>query len=105
MGKQWPGSGAGHRHCFCFHCTRVWGAECSHTASNCVDPGIQQVRRTVDSNSGEVLQIGHIDQKAYIAWLSSSRAPCPPTVFPGGDRVLGATRQGQLGMEEKSVLK
>lgn len=106
--KQWPGSGASvrtHRHCFCFHCTREWGTACSHRASNCDDPGIQQVRRTVNPEGIEVLELGFIDQKAYIAWIKSSWAACPPTRFPGGDVIYGATRQGQLGMEDKAALK
>jgi len=103
--KQWPGGGigGGHRHCFCFHCTRVWGGSgCSH-ALRCDDPGIQQVRR-IASAEGEVLEIGFIDAKQYIDWVQARRSICPPTVFRRGE-VLGATRQGMLGMEDRAVLK
>uniref|UniRef100_A0A7S2AML3 Uncharacterized protein n=1 Tax=Alexandrium andersonii TaxID=327968 RepID=A0A7S2AML3_9DINO len=103
--KQWPGSGSGHRHCFCFHCARPWGnnnGQCNHS-QRCTDPGIQQVRRTADGQGGEKLEIGFIDAAAYIRWIQSGRS-CPPTVFPSG-RVQGETRQGQLGMEDRAALQ
>lgn len=102
--KQWPGSGHGHRHCFCFHCTKVWGAAngCNHS-NRCADPGIQQVRRTADGQGSEKLEVGFVDAAAYISWVNGGRS-CPPTVFPSG-RVQGATRQGQLGMEDRAVLQ
>jgi len=104
--KQWPGSGHGHRHCFCFHCTMTWGSSagnCSHQV-RCSDPGIQQVRQTNDGQGSQKLEIGFIDGDAYIAWVTG-RGPCPPTVFPNGHRIHGQTRQGQLGMEDREVLR
>jgi len=99
--KQWPGNSIGHRHCFCFHCTTKWGhgpGQCNHSVK-CHDPGIQQVRKISDGCGGEKLEIGFINGKAYIAWVRSG-SRCPPTVFPGGVKVLGETRQGQLGLED-----
>jgi len=104
--KQWPGGGAGHghRHCFCFHCTTIWGSAggCNHQC-RCTDPGIQQVRRVKGSNDDESLELGFIQGKAYVDWVKGGRT-CPPTVFPTS-QVLGLTRQGILGMEDRTVLK
>jgi len=102
--KQWP-SGSGHRHCFCFHCTSVWGSGCNHS-TRCADPGIQQVRRSTESDGNAILEIGFIDGEAYINWVQGRSSTCPPTVFRGGShQVLGATRQGILGLENREVLK
>lgn len=105
--KQWPGGGAGsgHRHCFCFHCTRNWGpGGCDHS-QRCQDPGIQQVRCAKGADNSSVLEVGYIDAKAYIDWVNGKSSTCPPTTFPTGQPVLGATRQGMLGMEDRNVLK
>merc|ERR1711920_481470 len=110
--KQWPGSASAHRHCFCFHCTSIWGHQrglCNHQVQ-CVDCGIQQVRKTSDGAGSEMLEIGFIDAAAYIAWVKGANA-CPPTKFPAtsvrssAEQVLGSTRQGQLGMENRAELK
>lgn len=103
--KQWPGSTSQHRHCFCFHCTAKWGSRdgCNHGVQ-CSDPGIQQVRRMNDGRGAEMLQIGFIDGPAYVAWVRGART-CPPTVFPDGAQVRGDTRQGQLGMEDRTALR
>jgi len=102
--KQWPGTRNAHRHCFCFHCTRTWGSghdnTCTHSVQ-CRDPGIQQVR-TITGADGLSLEIGFIDAEAYKNWVRG-RGQCPPTRFPTGS-VLGLTRQGNLGMEDKNVL-
>mmetsp|Transcript_23092 Transcript_23092/g.58918 ORF Transcript_23092/g.58918 Transcript_23092/m.58918 type:complete len:220 (-) Transcript_23092:38-697(-) len=123
--KMWPGSAHGHRHRFCFHCTAPWasvpdgGGGCSH-ATRCRDPGIQQVRRATDSKNNEVLEIGFINGKDYIDWVSGgtsstsflglgsrqSTPPCPPTCFRGNtEQVQGKTRQGQLGLEDVEMLR
>jgi len=112
--KQWPGGGAstaGHRHCFCFHCCAVWGRDCDHS-KRCRDPGIQQVRKntTLDGSESK-LEVGYIDAQAYIAWIKGTRSVCPPTVFGASglfsrsEQVVGLTRQGLLGLEDKSYLK
>eukprot|EP00913_Durusdinium_trenchii_P016858 g15848.t1 len=96
--KQWPGSGSGHRHCFCWHCTRNWATgECSHSVA-CADPGVQQVRRTSDGSGSEKLEIGYVDAQAYIDWVNTG-LNCPDTIF-AASRVLGPTRQGMLGLED-----
>ncbi|OLQ01109.1 hypothetical protein AK812_SmicGene16191 [Symbiodinium microadriaticum] len=96
--KQWPGTMAAHRHCFCWHCTRKWNVECSH-ATVCQDPGIQQVRRTTDGEGSEKLEIGFVNAQAYIQWIGTG-LDCPDTLFAGGaGRIRGATRQGLLAME------
>lgn len=104
--KQWPGGGAGsgHRHCFCFHCTRIWGGPggCDHS-QRCSDPGIQQVRKTQGPDGNTTLELGHIDGQAYIDWINGRRRDCPPTIFRDG-QVLGNTRQGVLGLEDKRML-
>jgi len=105
--KQWPGGGAtatGHKHCFCFRCTRVWGAGgCDHN-QKCADPGIQQVRRITGGDGMAVLEQGFIPGQAYIDWVKGTSTACPDTTFPSG-KVLGATRQGILGMEDRAVLR
>jgi len=104
--KQWPGTRSAHRHCFCFHCTRPWGSgnggTCTHSVQ-CSDPGIQQVRAKVGADGGHFLEIGFIDAEAYKKWVQN-RGNCPPTRFPMGT-MLGATRQGNLGMEDKRMLQ
>lgn len=100
--KQWPGSGTGHRHCFCWHCTKKWGTDCSHSV-NCNDPGLQQVRRCSDGSGSEKLEIGFVDAQAYIAWIRTGEN-CPDTIFENS-RILGLTRQGQLKMEDRDTLK
>jgi len=101
--KHWPGSQAGHRHSFCFHCQWKWGTQCNHS-TRCVDPGIQQVRRTTTDDGNEVLEIGFVNGEQYIKWIQK-KGSCPDTTFSDGTRVLGATRQGQLGMEDRAALK
>jgi len=111
--KQWPGSGQGHRHTYCWNCTTKWGPgpdECSHSRI-CSDPGVQQIRRTKDRSGAEMLQIGFVDGQAYIRWIQKGGV-CPPTKFKTSSmftssttEVLGATRQGELGMEDREVLK
>eukprot|EP00931_Biecheleriopsis_adriatica_P093059 TRINITY_DN66807_c0_g1_i1.p1 TRINITY_DN66807_c0_g1~~TRINITY_DN66807_c0_g1_i1.p1 ORF type:complete len:690 (-),score=124.64 TRINITY_DN66807_c0_g1_i1:28-2061(-) len=100
--KQWPGGGAGHRHCFCWHCTRKWGAECNHGVM-CSDPGIQQVRRADDGAGGQKLELGYVNGEAYIQWIRTGRN-CPPTVFPSS-QTTGAARQSLLNLEDKEELK
>lgn len=105
--KQWPGGSSGHRHCFCFHCTKKWGqqpGECHHQ-SRCQDPGIQQVRRMPDGRGSEKLEIGFICGDAYIAWVNGTSTSCPPTEFPSGQSILGLTRQAQLEMEDTAKLR
>eukprot|EP00747_Dinoflagellata_sp_TGD_P029905 gnl/TRDRNA2_/TRDRNA2_134259_c0_seq1.p1 gnl/TRDRNA2_/TRDRNA2_134259_c0~~gnl/TRDRNA2_/TRDRNA2_134259_c0_seq1.p1 ORF type:complete len:666 (+),score=105.72 gnl/TRDRNA2_/TRDRNA2_134259_c0_seq1:108-2000(+) len=112
--KQWPGNRNQHRHCFCFNCAREWGKECNHQ-QRCTDPGIQQVRRCGD----EKLEIGYVNAQEYIRWIEAAAKPsfsmfggtsasnsveCPPTRFPDGTIVLGETRQGLLGLEDRKVL-
>ncbi|CAJ1359033.1 unnamed protein product [Effrenium voratum] len=105
--KQWPGISYAHRHCFCWHCTRKWGEECTHRVV-CEDPGLQQVRRTIDGAGGEMLEMGFVPALAYIEWIqtgmSDAERDCPDTVFPSG-RVFGWTRQGRLRMEDRDELK
>eukprot|EP00439_Symbiodinium_sp_Y106_P034227 s2063_g4.t1 len=102
--KQWPGTIAAHRHCFCWHCTRKWNVECSH-ATVCQDPGIQQVRRTTDGEGSEKLEIGFVNAQAYIQWIGTG-LDCPDTLFAGGTgRIRGATRQGLLAMEDREELR
>lgn len=102
--KQWPGTMAAHRHCFCWHCTRKWNVECSH-ATVCQDPGIQQVRRTTDGEGSEKLEIGFVNAQAYIQWIGTG-LDCPDTLFAGGaGRIRGATRQGLLAMEDREELR
>jgi hypothetical protein len=105
--KQWPGSRAGHRHCFCFRCTKIWGKECNHSTI-CEDPGIQQVRKAVGSDGKQIIEIGYVNAEQYIAWVGRGKT-CPPTIFRKGQRgqevlVRGETRQGQLGLEDKEKL-
>lgn len=96
--KQWPGARFGHRHCFCFHCTKVWGTECGH-GTNCGDPGIQQVRRLRDR-----LEVGFVRGEDYINWVRTGR-DCPVTEFPSGGQVRGETRQARLGMTDRNELQ
>jgi len=104
--KQWPATRSAHRHCFCFHCARPWGSgsggTCAHSVQ-CSDPGIQQVRTKRGVDGGHFLEIGFIDADAYKTWVRG-KGDCPPTRFPTGT-VLGATRQGNLGMEDKRKLQ
>lgn len=99
--KQWPGGRHGHHHCFCFHCTAVWGTRCDHS-TKCRDPGVQQVRR-INERGQERLEIGFVDAKAYISWIRNGRN-CPQTQFPSGT-LRGEVRQARLGMEDRTVLK
>lgn len=102
--KQWPGSGSGHRHCFCFHCLKKWGKlenECTHQKVDCQDPGIQQLRKSVQGGV-EVLEMGFVDSEEYIRWVREGGVP-PPTVFQGSQE-SGAARQELLGMTDRHVL-
>jgi hypothetical protein len=98
--KHWPGDERQHRHAFCFACCRTWNSECSHSARDCADPGIQQVRRREDD-----LEIGFVNGQQYIEWINGARAEPPDTIFPSEPRaVSGADRQRDLAMENKSEL-
>jgi len=55
------------------------------------------------ADCGHFLEIGFIDAEAYKTWVRGE-GDCPPTRFPTG-AVLGATRQGNLGMEDKRKLQ
>ena len=56
------------------------------------------------------LEIGFIDGRAYISWLTQAAAgeggggDCPPTVWPDGTQTDGLTRQGELGMTDARAL-
>uniref|UniRef100_A0A7S1EZX6 Uncharacterized protein n=1 Tax=Noctiluca scintillans TaxID=2966 RepID=A0A7S1EZX6_NOCSC len=103
--KQWPGRAAGHRHSFCFSCCGKWGEACNHR-TQCQDPGVQQVRRVKNDQGVEVLEMGYVDGVLYTGWVLGTKRECPPTKFRGGRvQVLGSTRQGQLGMEDRNELK
>ena len=100
--KQYPGYGNGHRHTFCFACTRTWGdshSNCNHGSRNCVDPGIQQIR----SVNKEKLEIGHIDSREYISWLQGNCYNCPHTIF-SGFIMNGNERQLRLGLTDKQIM-
>lgn len=107
--KQWPGSGRGHQHVFCFACSRSWGrtgdrgwhnAGCDHGSTDCKDPGVQQVRRVGDS-----LEVGFVDGKEYLKWLRGEIHQAPPTVFPkSGQSAPGSQRQEDLGLTNRSEL-
>uniref|UniRef100_A0A7S2Q919 Uncharacterized protein n=1 Tax=Zooxanthella nutricula TaxID=1333877 RepID=A0A7S2Q919_9DINO len=101
--KQWPGYGRGHHHVFCFACARPWGdtstsARCSHTATDCRDPGIQQVRRRDNE-----LEVGYVDGKQYINWLKGYASAAPPTRFLRGEEP-GMQRQRRLGLTDTKEL-
>jgi len=96
--KQWPGYGRGHRHVFCFACTRQWGTGCDHGKPGCADPGVQQVRKV-----GDKLEIGYVDSQEYIQWLNGQRGLPPPTKFPSGP-VAGDCWQRQLNMPHRTEL-
>ena len=106
--KQWPGGGGNkHAHTFCFHCTRTWGSgqgRCRHGAAGCDDPGIQQVRKRAD---GQGLEMGHVDGRRYIQWLTRpNEYDPPPTVWPDGTTADGWARQAELGlMDVRSLLE
>lgn len=51
-----------------------------------------------------VLEQGFIPGQAYIDWVKGTSTTCPDTAFPSG-KVLGATRQGILAMEDRAVLR
>jgi len=92
--KQWPGAGRGHQHVFCFHCTRRWG-QCDHR-TQCVDPGIQQVRKVDDH-----LEIGFVAAPAFLSWVAGGGTP-PPTVY-GPTQEDGTVRQERLGLDRSAI--
>ena len=103
--KQWPGGGSGHTHVFCFSCTRLWAPDdedphvCNHH-KQCVDPGIQQVRR-----QGEALEIGMVNHVEYLAWLDGTRPLPPSTLFETAPRTEdGMERQTRLKMLDRIAL-
>eukprot|EP00450_Noctiluca_scintillans_P039409 CAMPEP_0194479234 /NCGR_PEP_ID=MMETSP0253-20130528/2416_1 /TAXON_ID=2966 /ORGANISM="Noctiluca scintillans" /LENGTH=694 /DNA_ID=CAMNT_0039318421 /DNA_START=59 /DNA_END=2143 /DNA_ORIENTATION=+ len=103
--KQWPGRAAGHRHSFCFSCCGKWGQACDHRTA-CQDPGVQQVRKVKNDMGVEGLELGYVNGVHYTGWVLGTNTECPPTKFRGGKvHVLGSTRQGQLGMEDRAELR
>lgn len=96
--KQWPGYGRGHQHVFCFACTREWNRGCSHQATDCCDPGVQQVR----VRDGE-LELGYVDGEAYLRWLNNKARDPPPTRYASGEE-HGASRQARLKLTDRKQL-
>jgi hypothetical protein len=72
---------------------------CNHH-KQCVDPGIQQVRR-----QGEALEIGMVNHVEYLAWLDGTRPLPPSTLFETAPRTEdGMERQTRLKMLDRIAL-